>query len=202
MASAEAAPVRRQDRGRRRMDRVLDTAAEVFAETGYEKATTNAIAARAGMSPGSLYQFFRNKEAIAERYAEQIRATHDAAFDPGITCLPLGALIDRVVDPMIAFNVANPAAHVLLNGADLSPPLAARTRQLHEAALQRTEALVAARAPHLPARERARVAEVTFQVFKGLLPSVLASGRERAALVQELKAVLHRYLEPIDQQQP
>jgi len=191
MASAEAAPVRRQDRGRRRMDRVLDTAAEVFAETGYEMATTNGIAARAGMSPGSLYQFFRNKEAIAEalaaRYAEQIRATH---------------LIDRVVDPMIAFNVANPAAHVLLNGADLSPPLAARTRQLHEAALQRTEALVAARAPHLPPRERARVAEVTFQVFKGLLPSVLASGRERAALVQELKAVLHRYLEPIDQQQP
>src|SRR5258708_15627430 len=200
MASAEAAPVRRQDRGRRRMDRVLDTAAEVFAETGYEKATTNAIAARAGMSPGSLYQFFRNKEAIAEalaaRYAEQIRATHDAAFDPGITGLPLGALIDRVVDPMIAFNVANPAAHVLLNGADLSPPLAARTRQLHQAALQRTEALVAARAPHLPPRDRARVAEVTFQVFKALLPSVLAAGPARAALLRQLNPIPHPYLYP------
>ena len=40
-------PRRRQARGERRIALLLDTAAEVFAEVGYEAATTNAIAARA-----------------------------------------------------------------------------------------------------------------------------------------------------------
>lgn len=203
MPPAQAEPVRRQDRGRRRMDQVLGAAAEVFAEAGYEKATTNLIAARAGTSPGSLYQFFRNKEAIAEalasRYAAQIEAGHDTAFGPGAASLPLAALIDRVVDPMIAFNVANPAAQVLLHGADLSPALAERTGRLHEAALHRTRDLITARSPHLPPEQQARLASVVFQVFKGLLPAVLAAtGPERAALNRELKTLLCRYLEPID----
>lgn len=185
------------------MDQVLDSAAEVFAETGYEKATTNAIAARAGMSPGSLYQFFRNKEAIAEalaaRYSEQMPARHAAAFAAADADLPLADLIDRLVDPMIAFNVANPAAHVLLNSADLSPDLAERARQLHQAVIQRTQALVAARAPDLPPRQQAMVAVVIFQVFKGLLPLVLAAtGQERTAQARELKTVLYRYLEPLE----
>jgi AcrR family transcriptional regulator len=186
------------------MDQALDAAAEVFAEVGYEKATTNLIAARAGMSPGSLYQFFRNKEAIAEalagRYATQLAASHAAAFlRPGAASVPLGNLIGQVIDPMIAFHVANPAARILLQSADLSPALAARTWQLHEAALRRAEGLVAARAPGLPPDERARVASVTFQVFKGMLPAILAAGPdERDALVCELKTVLLRYLEPIE----
>jgi AcrR family transcriptional regulator len=64
-------PRRRQVRGQQRMELVLDVAAQVFAEVGFEAATTNAIAARAGMSPGSPYQFFPNKDAIAK------------ALDPG-----------------------------------------------------------------------------------------------------------------------
>lgn len=194
--------VRRQDRGRRRIDQVLDAAAEVFGVAGYEKATTNAIAAQAGMSPGSLYQFFRNKEAIAEalasRYAEQMGAIHDAAFDADAAGLPLGTVIDRIVDPMIALSMASPAARVLLNSADLSPDLAARTSQLHQAALARTESLISKRAPQLPAADRARAAQVTFQVFKGLLPAIIAADSDRPALIRELKTVLYRYLEPID----
>ena len=93
MGAGHTAPRRRQERGRRRMEQVLDVAAAVFAEVGYDRATTNAIAARAGMSPGSLYQFFANKEVIAEalvrRYAQQLRATHHAAFDPGTVDLTL-----------------------------------------------------------------------------------------------------------------
>jgi AcrR family transcriptional regulator len=186
------------------MDQALDAAAEVFAEVGYEKATTNLIAARAGMSPGSLYQFFTNKEAIAEalagRYATRQAASHDAAFlRSGAASLPLGTVIGQVIDPMIAFHVANPAARILLQSADLSPALAARTGQLHDAALRRAEDLVAARAPGLSADERARVASVTFQVFKGMLPVILAAGPdERDALIRELKAVLLRYLEPME----
>src|SRR5690349_10759499 len=78
-------PVRRQARGERRIAEILDAASALFAEVGYEAASTNRIAARAGISPGSLYQFFANKEAIAEalsaRLAERMAAVHAAAFD-------------------------------------------------------------------------------------------------------------------------
>src|SRR5262252_3918482 len=64
-------PRRRQARGQRRIDLLLDVAALVFAEVGFEAATTNVIAARAGISPGSLYRFFPNKDAIAEALADR-----------------------------------------------------------------------------------------------------------------------------------
>jgi len=47
----------------------LKPAQTVFAEMGYDEATTNHIAAQAAISPGSLYQFFSNKEEIAQALA-------------------------------------------------------------------------------------------------------------------------------------
>ena len=59
----------RQERGRRRIEGILEAAARVFAEVGYEAATTNAIAREARTSIGSLYQFFPNKGAVLEALA-------------------------------------------------------------------------------------------------------------------------------------
>ncbi|ADJ47726.1 TetR family transcriptional regulator [Amycolatopsis mediterranei S699] len=44
--------------------RILTAAAHVFADHGYSAGTTNRIAERAGISIGSLYQYFPNKDAI------------------------------------------------------------------------------------------------------------------------------------------
>ncbi len=49
---------------RRRQTEILDAAARVFAEKGYHRASTPDICARAGISNGALYKYFRNKEAI------------------------------------------------------------------------------------------------------------------------------------------
>jgi AcrR family transcriptional regulator len=46
------------------VDRILVAAAQVFHEAGYTSATTNDIASEAGISVGSLYQYFPNKDAI------------------------------------------------------------------------------------------------------------------------------------------
>lgn len=40
------------------------SAAEIFAQLGYARATTNKIAERAGVSVGSLYQYFPNKDSL------------------------------------------------------------------------------------------------------------------------------------------
>src|SRR3954471_21182911 len=53
-------------RGRLRVEALLAAAAEVFAAKGYDAATMTEIAAQSESSIGSLYQFFRTKEDVAE----------------------------------------------------------------------------------------------------------------------------------------
>ena len=196
MATAQP---RRQERGRRRIEQILDAAARVFAAAGYEAATTNAIAAAAKMSPGSLYQFFRNKEAItealAERYVTQLEATHAVALDPRTNATSIEAWIDQVVDPLVDFYVSNPSFKTLLHEAAVSPKLAESTQALHATVMARIEEGIAARAPSLSGRERARAAQVSVQIFIGLMPMVLAAKpSERKAVVKELKTALSGYL--------
>jgi len=192
-------PARRQARGERRIAQLLDAAAEVFAEVGYDAATTNAIAARAGVSPGSLYQFFDNKEAIAEalamRYVEQLRALQTW---PAGERLPLDVVLDRMVDPLVAFNETNPAFQTLLHGPDVPSAVARATERLHREALGHVDALLAALAPGLSAEDRRRRAVVCKHLAKALLPLILAAGPpERQRLAGELKLVLRGYLAPI-----
>ncbi|MCX4834943.1 TetR/AcrR family transcriptional regulator [Streptomyces sp. NBC_00006] len=54
----------RQVRAELTRERILNSAAHVFAEYGYAAGTTNRIAEHAHMSIGSLYQYFPNKDAI------------------------------------------------------------------------------------------------------------------------------------------
>ena len=67
----------RQSRSQATVDVILDAAARIFVETGFAAATTNAIAERAGVSVGSLYQYFPNKlallAALKERHVLQLK---------------------------------------------------------------------------------------------------------------------------------
>jgi AcrR family transcriptional regulator len=193
---------RRQARGERRIELILDVAAQIFAEVGFEAATTNAIAARARMSPGSLYQFFANKDAIAEalaaRFAARLQATREDAFAPDIAALPLEVMIDRVVDPLVSFYLAHPGFLALFAGSDVTPRLAAVTQEFHEGVVERADRILAARAPRMPRATRRRVARVSVQIVRALLPLVAsADPSERSAMVKELKAVQRGYLAPI-----
>jgi AcrR family transcriptional regulator len=193
---------RRQERGRRRIVAILDAASQLFEEVGYDGATTNSIAARAKISPGSLYQFFPNKRAIADalisRYVADMHAIHETALDPSLGELPLPAMIDRIIDPMVAFHLAHPAARALLAGADVSAELAATTEQLQHAMRTRVEHLIAVAAPNLSRREQARTALMCVQIVKAVLPTISTSGpSERKAVVGELKRALVGYLSTI-----
>ena len=54
----------RQERSKVMVEAILEAASQVFAELGYARATTNKIAERAGVSVGSLYQYFPNKDSL------------------------------------------------------------------------------------------------------------------------------------------
>lgn len=191
---------RRQPRGLLRADEILAAAGALFAEVGYDKATTNLIAGRAGVSPGSLYQFFPNKEAIAQAYAEaataRLHRVYDAVLAPEVTSLPLQAFLDAFIDALIAFNRENPGYLALSIASTISPPLALALADLREGIASRLESLLAARWPATPPRQRRLRGLVSYRLFLALLPLVLGEhGEDQQAIVREMKAVLYRYWE-------
>src|SRR6056297_1930332 len=70
----------RQERSRRLVAKVLDEATRLFSELGYHATTTNHIAEAAGVSVGSLYQYFPNKDALLVVLAERHIAEAAPAF--------------------------------------------------------------------------------------------------------------------------
>ena len=66
-----------QARSRATVDAIIQAATYILTKVGWEGLTTNAIAERAGVNIGSLYQYFPNKEAvIAELQRRHAVATH------------------------------------------------------------------------------------------------------------------------------
>ena len=98
-------PKRRQPQQARsleRVNRILDVAEELFIADGYNATTTNAIAANAKVSIGSLYQFFPDKaaivQALAKRYGDLLRQQLAAVDAIDLNAIPLDAYVDLIID--------------------------------------------------------------------------------------------------------
>lgn len=201
MASAEP---RRQARGLARIETILDAAAALLAETGPEALSMNEVARRAGISPGSLYQFFSDKRALlvalTERFAEQIGAAFPTVPAEVVRVAPLTQLLDASLRPVLDFLLGNPGYRALFV-KDVAPfDLVPLLEPVHVEIVGRLEAMVAARAPSLADAEVSRVALMSELVVRGALPAIAeAGGDERELLISELHTVLLRYLEPIDE---
>ncbi|MEU4042530.1 TetR family transcriptional regulator [Streptomyces antibioticus] len=195
-------PRRRQARGERRIAQLLEAAASVFCSTGYTAASTNAIAREAGVSPGTLYQFFPNKEAIAielgDRLMHEMRETYGEALAPVDPATPLETAVGAAIDRFIAFNCDHPVFFALMHGPDIPGRMAEEHDALHATLLSRIQDLLSSFLPDAPDAELTRTAQMCLGVYKAGLELILGhEGAERDAYVRELKAVLIRYLEPL-----
>jgi AcrR family transcriptional regulator len=85
-----------QARAQATYDRIVQAGTRVLVQHGYAGASTNRIAAEAGVSPGSLYQYFPNKDAIVVAVVERF-ADHFAAHVAG----ELTALLDARPDELV-----------------------------------------------------------------------------------------------------
>ncbi|GHD99164.1 TetR family transcriptional regulator [Streptomyces alanosinicus] len=195
-------PRRRQARGERRITQLLEAAARVFCTTGYTAASTNAIAREAGVSPGTLYQFFPNKEAIAielgDRLVHEMRETYGEALAPIDPATPLEEAVGSAIDRFMAFNTEHPVFFALMHGPDIPGRMAETHDQLYTTLTGRIEGLLGSLMPGAGQADVTRTAHVCLGIYKAGLELVLAhEGAERAAYVQEVKDVLMRYLEPL-----
>ncbi|MEU3511684.1 TetR/AcrR family transcriptional regulator [Streptomyces longwoodensis] len=202
-AQEKEQPRRRQARGERRIAQLLEAAAHVFCTTGYTAASTNAIAREAGVSPGTLYQFFPNKEAIAielgDRLMHEMRETYGEALAPVDPATPVEEAVGAAVDRFIAFNCDHPVFFALMHGPDIPGRISEEHDALHATLLARITDLLSSLLPATadPA-DLARTAQMCLGMYKAGLELVLGhEGAEREAYVRELKNALVRYLEPL-----
>ncbi|HEX7639860.1 MAG TPA: helix-turn-helix domain-containing protein, partial [Burkholderiaceae bacterium] len=126
LGSGQRAP--RRARGQLRVEALLASAAEVFARKGFDAATMTEIAAQADSSIGSLYQFFRTKEAVAEALLQlQIAGLWERfdALGERAAALPTTRLGAELARLLVDFRAAHPSFATLVEMP--GPPLKAVT---------------------------------------------------------------------------
>lgn len=174
---------------------LLRAAAREIADSGYQPTTMCAIAKRAGASIGSLYQFFPNKEAVAEAlrasYIGEVEALWASLALKAQTLSP-EALVSEIVRSHIKFAKSHRAFVALLE----APPTV-NTWQRRALVRDRIARVLMARKPRLSRKRAMQTAAVVHQIVKGLLAlHARAKLDEKEAVTEEFKAVLLGYLGP------
>ncbi len=191
-----------QWRSQQRVDAILEAAAAMIAEVGYDGVSTSKLAQHVGISIGSLYQFFANKEAIfqalAERYLAAMRRKIDAMFPPDANYAPLPVLVGRAVDLLVVPSPNYEHLHELMESGWVSPDLRALGEAMNGEIVTKIGEILAHKAPHLPEADRTVAATVMMHLVKGVLPAVEGKpDAERAAIVAEFKRLGVLYLESV-----
>lgn len=122
----------RQDRSVATVNAILDATARVLVEEGYERATTNRIAAVAGVSVGSLYQYYPNKDALlaalVDRHEEEMLAQL-ARMAAELESAKLEDAVAAYVRAMLEAHSVDPKLHeVLTRSVDITRALALQSR--------------------------------------------------------------------------
>src|ERR1700761_2924531 len=158
----EVAP-RRQARGMLRIGRILDAAANILATEGSDHLTMNEVARRAGISPGSLYQFFSDRQQLLATLAERYATHLGKALPPSpqmqiVRDATLPVLVSAVVDPIFMFFRKNPGCRALFQGEGAE--LERIIQPVHDTLIERSLELIQVRAPQLSATEARNVAQM------------------------------------------
>lgn len=152
------------------------------------------IAGRAGASIGSLYQFFPNKESLADELRAEYCRELQMRWEPlakEAQNLNLPELVDHLIDIMVGFYEDHPAFLKLLDA-----PLSAGRQSARKHFREQLTELFASRKPRISHRTAQRLATVAQQILRSLrMAYAEAQPGERPYLVAEFKQVLLCYLQ-------
>ena len=196
----------RQDRSQATVDAILEAAARLFAEGGLDAINTNQIAERAGVSIGSLYQYFPGKQAILgeliDRHSEQtitaLAAKLEEFADSGTRSIP--AVLREIVEILLEADTIDLNLHrVFLDKL----PDAGRIEQRHGEIRRMTaavrERLLEQRRGDLAVGDLDVAAVVLVHALEAVTNAVVFEFPDRLRdpqLVDEITALATRYLLP------
>lgn len=202
MAGSDTSSARKepkQQRSRERVERMLAAASDLIAQQGSDAIKMSEVAERAGVSIGSLYQFFPDKSAMIRALAERFTAESRACIDAALADVPdehaLLAAFTELVDTYYAICLAEPVMRDIWSGTQTDKTL----REL-ELADSRASAETLVRVWHRlrPDADPAELASAAFLIWQlGEATMRLAVSVDRAEgsrLVQAYKRMALREL--------
>jgi AcrR family transcriptional regulator len=168
----------RQARARATVEAIVVAAAQLLTERGFESLTTARVAERAGVSIGSLYQYFPNKRALAAAVVEHYGEALVVSLGETLAGRPHDTLADAVDAMIHAALVAHP----------------------HEPDLHRTLRALAPRVGRLEKTEEfsgriAGIIEAVLRRHRREMASDLDPADAAALIETVLETVAHRALE-------
>ncbi|EOU9535781.1 TetR/AcrR family transcriptional regulator [Cronobacter dublinensis] len=114
----------RQARSRALVEAIIEATARIFERAGPAACTTNAVAERAGVSIGSLYQYFPNRRALTAALVARERGQLVAAFSAAATRPAAQERLSAMIHAAVAYDFARPALAAALDGEEAAPAFA------------------------------------------------------------------------------
>lgn len=195
-ASARREP--QQARSRERLWRVLDAADEVLIHEGADALTTTRVAEAAGISVGSLYHYFPDKDAIVEALAVGYWSDFEDLVD-GVAhadeITPFEDPADAILDALAAGFRARPGFQALWYGGLRTEKVRDATRPTRHAIARSVERVLAVHWPDARREDRTVAAQMVVLVGDGLLREAFRLDPDgQPNLLAEGKRVLNAYL--------
>jgi AcrR family transcriptional regulator len=103
-----------QERSRATVDALIEATARILVREGFDKASTNRIAEVAGVSVGSLYQYFPGKEAlvaaVVDRHHQKIMQTVRGELAEAMS-QPVEHAVRRIIAVAVKAHRVDPRLH-------------------------------------------------------------------------------------------
>jgi AcrR family transcriptional regulator len=196
----------RQDRSRALVEAIVEAAAKVLAQQGRDAVTTNAIAIRAGVSIGSLYQYFPNVEAILAAVADQhLHQVNDRiASDDLRDTTSLADASRRIIAALFAAHRIDPALHLALASELGTAPMSRGARALQPVAQTAVAVLFQGLPQSIRSEARCRdyalAVDVVAEITHALAHAAIGRPDQGSLLEGEAEHIVLSYLQSAPQE--
>ncbi|MDX2086841.1 MAG: TetR/AcrR family transcriptional regulator [Kofleriaceae bacterium] len=190
----------RQERSKATVDTILAATARVLVKQGPGGLTTNAVAEAAGVSIGSLYQYFPNKQALVAALIETHMSERNARLLErlaGVASLPIATAVRLTIEFMFENHASNPALKRIILMELSRVGRLARVLELHAGTYRMVAQLLAARKAEVAVEDIDSAAFVLVSAIEAVAHRALFFDPERLRdprLIEEATTMVTRYL--------
>jgi len=190
----------RQARSRDTVEAILAATARVLVKVGFDGLTTNGVAEAAGVSIGSLYQYFPNKEALVAALIEHHVEAMNAAVLSELTRvarLPMVEAVRAVIELTIGAHAVEPELHRVLTEQVPRVGRLSRLLELEQICHRMVAGILAARRDELAIQDPDLTAYICCTAIEAIAHRSALLSPERLKdprLIDEAVALVTRYL--------
>lgn len=177
------------------MRAIVEAAARILEERGLGGFTTNAVADRAGVSIGSLYQYFPGKDALIGALIERETSLLIADWEVARVAPDGGTAVERLIVAAVAHQLRRPTLARLLDVEEARLPYDEGIQRVG-ARLRAVLVAILGRGDLPPQADFGIAAQDVLAIIKGMIDAAGERGeRDQAALGERVRRAVMGYLD-------